>query len=178
MQFKETMLDQHTYYEGVIVNVRQDSVRLNDGSESKREVVEHPGGVAVVALDKDNNVIMVRQYRYPVQAETWELPAGKLERGEEPREAALRELEEETGVVPTDVMSLGETYSSPGIMEERIYLFFAKGLGQVDAHPDEGECLEMRRMPLETVYQMVMDNRIKDSKTVIGILKVWQKLYG
>ncbi len=100
MEFKEEMVSQETVYEGVIVNVRRDKARLMDGRITNREVVEHPGGVAVFAMDDQGRVALVRQYRYPMGEETLELPAGKLEPGEDPRDSGLRELAEETGLVP------------------------------------------------------------------------------
>ena len=128
MEFKEEMVSQQRLYEGIIVNVRRDKVRLTDGRLTNREVVEHRGGVAVFAIDDQQRVALVRQYRYPMGEVTLELPAGKLEKGEEPRASALRELAEETGLVPGTLTEMGCSYSSPGILSERIYLYFAKDL--------------------------------------------------
>ena len=112
MEFKEEMVSQETVYEGVIVNVRRDKARLMDGRITNREVVEHPGGVAVFAMDDQGRVALVRQYRYPMGEETLELPAGKLEPGEDPRDSGLRELAEETGLVPGTFEDMGCLYSS------------------------------------------------------------------
>ena len=111
MELKEEMVSQQTVYEGIIVNVRRDKARLLDGRITNREVVEHPGGVAVFALDEENRVTLVRQFRYPMGETVLELPAGKLEPGEDPREGALRELAEETGLEPKTFLSMGESLS-------------------------------------------------------------------
>ena len=158
MEFKEEMVSQETVYEGVIVNVRRDKARLMDGRITNREVVEHPGGVAVFALDGQGRVALVRQYRYPMGEQTLELPAGKLEPGEDPRASGLRELAEETGLVPGTFEDMGCIYSSPGILAERIYLYFAKDLTQGPTHPDDGE--------------------FKDGKTLAGLLKASFRLDG
>jgi len=111
MELKEEMVSQQTVYEGVIVNVRMDKAKLLDGRITNREVVEHPGGVAVFAMDQEDKVIMVRQFRYPMGEVVLELPAGKLEPGEDPRDSGLRELEEETGLQPQTFLSMGCSYS-------------------------------------------------------------------
>ena len=171
MELKETTVSRSTVYEGIIVNVRRDKAQLTDGRISNREVVEHPGGVAVFALDPDGKVILVRQYRYPMGEVVLELPAGKLEKGEEPRESALRELEEETGLQPRVFIPMGMSFSSPGIMEERIYLYYAEDLVQGPTHPDDGEFLEVIRVPYPEVLDMARRGEIKDGKTLVGIFK-------
>ena len=154
MEFKEEMVSQETVYEGVIVNVRRDKARLMDGRITNREVVEHPGGVAVFALDGQGRVALVRQYRYPMGEQTLELPAGKLEPGEDPRASGLRELAEETGLVPGTFEDMGCIYSSPGILAERIYLYFAKDLTQGPTHPDDGEFVETVWIPYDQLMDM------------------------
>ena len=166
MEFKEEMVSQETVYEGVIVNVRRDKARLMDGRITNREVVEHPGGVAVFAMDD-----LVRQYRYPMGEETLELPAGKLEPGEDPRDSGLRELAEETGLVPGTFEDMGCLYSSPGILAERIYLYFAKDLTQGPTHPDDGEFVETVWLPYQDLVDKARRGEIKDGKTLVGILK-------
>ena len=133
MELKEEMVSQQTVYEGIIVNVRRDKARLLDGRIANREVVEHPGGVAVFAMDGQGRVALVRQFRYPLGEVTLELPAGKLEPGEDPRASGLRELAEETGLTPGTFLPLGSIASSPGILAERIHLFFARDLVQGEA---------------------------------------------
>ena len=171
MEFKEEMVSQETVYEGVIVNVRRDKARLMDGRITNREVVEHPGGVAVFAMDDQGRVALVRQYRYPMGEETLELPAGKLEPGEDPRDSGLRELAEETGLVPGTFEDMGCLYSSPGILAERIYLYFAKDLTQGPTHPDEGEFVETVWLPYQDLVDKARRGEIKDGKTLVGILK-------
>lgn len=171
MEFKEEMVSQETVYEGVIVNVRRDKARLMDGRITHREVVEHPGGVAVFAMDDQGRVALVRQYRYPMGEETLELPAGKLEPGEDPRDSGLRELAEETGLVPGTFEDMGCLYSSPGILAERIYLYFAKDLTQGPTHPDDGEFVETVWLPYQDLVDKARRGEIKDGKTLVGILK-------
>lgn len=171
MEFKEEMVSQETVYEGVIVNVRRDKARLMDGRITNREVVEHPGGVAVFAMDDQGRVALVRQYRYPMGEETLELPAGKLEPGEDPRDSGLRELAEEAGLVPGTFEDMGCLYSSPGILAERIYLYFAKDLTQGPTHPDDGEFVETVWLPYQDLVDKARRGEIKDGKTLVGILK-------
>lgn len=171
MELREEMVSQKTVYEGVIVNVRMDKAKLLDGRITNREVVEHPGGVAVFAMDQEDKVIMVRQFRYPMGEVVLELPAGKLEPGEDPRDSGLRELEEETGLQPQTFLSMGCSYSSPGILAEKIHLYFAKDLVQGPVHPDDGEFLEVVRIPYDQLMDMVAQGEIKDGKTLAGILK-------
>ena len=171
MELKETMVSTETVYKGIIVNVRRDKAKLIDGRITNREVVEHPGGVAVFALDNEGKVIMVRQYRYPMQEVVLELPAGKLEKGEDPSDSGLRELGEETGLVPQTYLPMGVSFSSPGIMEEKIYYFFATDLVQGPVHPDDGEFLEVVRVPYEELLEMARKGEIKDAKTLVAILK-------
>ena len=171
MELKETMVSTETVYKGIIVNVLRDKAKLIDGRITNREVVEHPGGVCVFALDNEGKVILVRQYRYPMQEVVLELPAGKLEKGEDPSDSGLRELGEETGLVPQTYLPMGVSFSSPGIMEEKIYYFFATDLVQGPVHPDDGEFLEVVRVPYEELLEMARKGEIKDAKTLVAILK-------
>ena len=160
MELKEEMVSQETVYQGIIVNVRRDKAKLPDGRLTNREVVEHPGGVA-----------MVRQYRYPMGEIVLELPAGKLEKGEDPRDSGLRELREETGLIPGVFESMGVSYSSPGILAERIYLYFAKDLKQGPTQPDDGEFVETVWIPYPELMDMARRGEIVDGKTLAGLLK-------
>lgn len=167
----EKTLKRNEVYAGRIIRVRRDEVLLPGGGHGLREVVEHPGGVAVFAMDDEDRVIMVRQFRYPMGEVVLELPAGKLEPGEDPRDSGLRELAEETGLEPRTFLSMGCSYSSPGILAEKIHLYFAKDLVQGPVHPDDGEFLEVIRVPYDQLMDMVAQGEIKDGKTLAGILK-------
>ena len=171
MDMTEKTLESREVYRGRILHVREDRVRLPNGKEGVREVVEHPGGVAVFAMDDQGRVALVRQYRYPMGEETLELPAGKLEPGEDPRDSGLRELAEETGLVPGTFEDMGCLYSSPGILAERIYLYFAKDLTQGPTHPDDGEFVETVWLPYQDLVDKARRGEIKDGKTLVGILK-------
>lgn len=171
MDMTEKTLTTQEVYHGRIIRVRRDEVLLPNGNTSVREVVEHPGGVAVFAMDDEDRVIMVRQFRYPMGEVVLELPAGKLEPGEDPRDSGLRELAEETGLEPRTFLSMGCSYSSPGILAEKIHLYFAKDLVQGPVHPDDGEFLEVIRVPYDQLMDMVARGEIKDGKTLAGILK-------
>lgn len=171
MDYTEKMLRHVNRYQGVIVNVRLDMAEIPNGKTTMREVVEHPGGVCVVALDEDRRVYMVRQYRYPVGEHLLELPAGKLEKGEEPLAAARRELSEETGLAAQRWDSLGVLYTSPGFSTERLYLYLATELIKGTAHPDDNEFLDVEVIPLAELKARVLRGELRDAKTVAGILK-------
>lgn len=173
MDFTEKKLCRETIYEGKILHIFHDRVLLPNGKEGIREVAEHPGGVAVVALDEQDNLLTVRQYRYVFSRIMEEIPAGKLERGEDPDEAALRELREETGAVPSSFTSLGKLIASPGCYGEVLHLYLAKGLTFGDTDCDEDEFLSLVRTPFEEMVQRVLRGEIQDAKTVAGILKVY-----
>ena len=171
MELKEEMVSQQTVYEGIIVNVRRDKARLLDGRIANREVVEHPGGVAILPLFDDGTVSLVRQFRYPFQEVVAELPAGKLERGEDHRLAALRELEEEVGASCGRLTYLGCLYSSPGFSSEVLHMYLAQELTEGACHPDEDEFLSVERIPFSALVEQVRQGEIKDAKPVALVLK-------
>lgn len=171
MDLMETKLDSTPRYQGIVVNVRTDTVRLPDGRSAAREVVTHPGGVAILPLTDDEQVLLVRQYRYCVDEALLEVPAGKLEPGEDPRPAALRELEEEVGVIPENLDYLGFLYVSPGIATEKIHLFLATGLKPGQVHLDEDEFLNMERLPFGELLDQVLAGEITDAKTAALVMK-------
>lgn len=171
MEYIEKQISSRRNYTGLIVNVRTDEAELFNGVRVPREVVEHPGGVGIVPLDADGNVIAVRQFRYPMMEMLLEIPAGKLEPGEDPRECAIRELSEETGFSAGELIDLGASYPSPGYCKETLYLYLARDLAPGETHPDENEYLHVEKVPLDTFVEEIMQNEIRDGKTMIGILK-------
>ena len=171
MSYHEMPVRRINRYEGVVVSVRVDQARLSDGRLTLREVVEHPGGVAVLPLDTDGRVWCVRQFRYPFGRELLEIPAGKLEPGEDPAVCAARELSEETGLSADRRRSLGCSYSSPGNSTEVIHLFLATGLRPGPAHPDDGELLGVEAHPLAELVDAVLRGELADAKSVAAILK-------
>jgi len=176
MQLTEKTISSSVVYEGIIVRVRTDEAELPSGKTANREVVEHPGGVAILPLDDACNVIAVEQYRYPMGKVLLEVPAGKLERGEDPRLCALRELEEETGLIPDELTYLGCLYLSPGFCDEVLHLYLARGLRQGTRHPDEDEFLEVRKVPFGILVEAIMNDELRDAKTVAAVLKTKIKL--
>ena len=171
MPHTETTLSSEEIFNGRVIRVTYDKVLLENGNTSTREVVHHHGGACILPVDENVNITMVRQYRYALGEEMWELPAGKLEKGEDPFEAAKRELAEECGLTADHFVDLGVVYPTVGYDSEKIYLWAATGLHSVNQHLDEDEFLDVVKMPLDEALRLVMDGTIKDSKTQIGILK-------
>lgn len=172
MDMTEKTVSRQEVFKGRIVSVRVDRVSLPDGSEASREVVEHNGGVAVLALDGENNVLTVTQYRYVFGRNTVEIPAGKLDHpGEDPAAAGLRELKEETGAVPERYESLGRVLPSPGCYGEILYLFLARDLNMEEQHLDPGEFLNVERVPFDEMVRRCLSGEIEDAKTVAAVLK-------
>jgi ADP-ribose pyrophosphatase len=162
-------------FDGNLLKVHRDIVRLPDGSQGEREYIRHPGAVAVVALFDDGKVLLERQFRYPQRREFIEIPAGKLEPGEPHLDTAKRELLEETGYVAAEWTRLGVIHTAIGYTDEAIEIFLVKKLTQKSAKLDVGEFLEVLKLPLEEAIAMIRDGRITDSKTVIGLL--WLKTF-
>ncbi len=172
----EKTIESRTIYEGKVIRVRLDRVLLPDGRESSREIVEHSGAVAIVPLDDENSVYFVRQYRAPLQKVILEIPAGRLEPGEKPEECARRELAEEIGLMPKTLQQMAFIYSSPGFSDERVYLYLARDLVPHRLENDEGEFLEIVRLPLSEALAMITDGAIEDGKTIAGLLLAVQHL--
>ena len=171
MELFERKLTSRQVFDGVVVKLFVDEVELPNGNKSIREIVRHPGAVCVVPVTDEGEVIMVRQFRYAFGEVLLEVPAGKLEPNEDPLSAALRELEEESGVVAGRVEHIGEIYTTVAIFDERIQVYLATELTYKNAHPDVDEFLEVEKIPLKTLVDKVMNGEIKDSKTQIAILK-------
>ena len=176
MEYFEQRIDRDDKYHGIIVDVHLDHVRLDDGSIARREVVEHPGGVTILPVDEAGNCYMVRQFRYPAGHMMLEAPAGKLEYGEDHRECAVRELSEETGFTADELLYLGGFYTSPGFSSELLHIYLALGLHAGESHLDEGEFLNVEKLPLQELVDMVMANQVEDAKTIIAVLKAEKEL--
>ena len=171
MRLEEETLGTISCYHGVVVNTRLDRARLPDGSLALREVVEHPGGVAVLPLEADGTVWCVRQFRYPFSETLLEIPAGKLEPGEDPESAARRELSEETGLESDDLLYLGRHYCSPGYNSEVLHIYLARRLRHGRAHPDAGEFLAVEKHTLSELTDLALSGALPDTKTVVAVLK-------
>lgn len=165
--YTETKLRGINRYEGIVVNVQVDKVRLHGGRECLREVVEHPGGACVLPVDENGICYLVRQFRYPGQAHLLEAPAGKLEKGEDPLACAVRELSEETGFSAGRMELVGGFYTSPGFCTEKLYLYLATDLRRGAQHPDEGELLDLVAMPVSELKAAVLRGEIQDAKTAL-----------
>ena len=169
----EKELDRQELYRGCVFTVTTHRVGLEDGGESRRDVVNHNGGACVAAVDEEGRILLVRQYRFAVGRELLELPAGKLEPGEDPRTAAARELTEETGRTAASLVKLTEVLPTPAYCTERIYVYEAQGLsGAGDQHLDRDEFLDVVPVPLDRAVEMVLSGEITDAKTQAGVLMV------
>lgn len=176
MNLREETVSTAYAWEGKLLHIRKDTARLPNGQLAVREVVEHPGGVGVVALTDENDILLVRQFRYPYGEILTEIPAGKRDPGEEPLATGQRELAEETGMAADRFEPLGFLYPSPGYTDEVIYLYLATGLHPTAAHPDDDEFLDVIRLPLTEAVRQVLDGTLPDAKTQIAILKAYQKI--
>lgn len=163
---------QKTIYAGKIIRLTLDTVLLPNGATAELEIVHHPGGAAVVALDAENRVCLLRQYRHAAGGWLWELPAGKLDNDEAPLLCAQRELEEEAGMQAADWQSLGKIVSSPGVFTEVIHLYLARALSAVPTRMEEHEVIEVHWLPWARAQQMAQAGEIEDAKTLAGLLRV------
>ena len=172
MKLTEKTLIHQVVFEGKIIHMRQDTVLLENEKTATRDVVEHPGGVCVLPLTDAGEIIMVKQFRYPYKEVLLEIPAGKLDKGnEDPLDCGKRELEEETGMTAEEYLSLGKMYPSPGYCDEIIHMYLAKGLHPSKQHLDEDEFLEVYKIPFETVLSEILSGQLTDAKTQIAVLK-------
>lgn len=168
MDYIEKTVKKNYVYQGKILNLRADDAVLPDGTPCKREIVEHSGGACVLYVE-DEKVMLVRQYRYAYGESLYELPAGKLNAGEDPMLAAKRELEEETGIIADDLRLLYVNYPSPGYTDEKIYIYQAFGGKRAQARLDEGEFLDAEFVSLAQIEKMLKSGEIKDGKTIIAL---------
>mgnify|MGYP003390890137 FL=1 len=176
MNLEEKQLSFDYKFKGRIINLRVDEALLPNGATATREVVEHNGGICVVPITENGEVLMVEQYRYPYGEVILEIPAGKRDGNEEPLEGGKRELREETGAVAENYTFLGELYPTPGYCGEVIYMYLATGLTFGETDPDDDEFLNVKKIPLEKAVDMIMKGEIKDAKTQTAILKVERML--
>jgi ADP-ribose pyrophosphatase len=175
MQDEKTVIE-NKIFKGRVIEVFDDEVALPNGKTAGREYINHNGGVSVVAVNENNEVYLVRQFRYPYREEVVEIPAGKLEKGEDPLEAAVRELSEETGLKSGKIESLGVFYPSPGYTNEKIYMYLATELETGKQNLDEDEFLTAEKMPMSELCGLIMSGEIKDGKTIAAVLKAKELL--
>ena len=166
---QEHKLSSEMKFDGKLIKVTYDVAEVN-GKEAWREVVHHPGASAVVAIDEENRIIMEKQFRYALNDYLLEIPAGKLDAGEDPLVCAKRELEEETGIIASEWISLGTIATSPGFCNEVIHLYVAKGLSTGEIHWDEDEYVEVERYTFDELLQRIKEEKIKDSKSLSALL--------
>lgn len=173
----EKKISSEKIFDGVLLHVYKDKIELPDGNEAVREYIKHLGAACVVPLTDEMEVIAVKQYRYPIGRVTIEIPAGKMDAGEEPIEAAKRELSEETGVENADLEYIGGLHPAFAYADEIIHMYVAKNFVYGETHTDNDEFLNVVKIPLNEFVRMIMDGQIQDAKTISAILKV-ARMYG
>lgn len=166
----ETQLTSQTVFQGKLLHVKSDRVRLSNGHESTREYILHPGAAMIIAMPDDKTITLIRQYRYPLNRHFIELPAGKIDAGEEPLATAQRELREECGYIATEWRHLTTLHPGIGYSNERIELYLARGITQAGRKLDEDEFLEMLNVPVAEAMAWIRDGRITEAKAVTGLL--------
>ncbi len=168
---REKTLSSKEIYKGNIIKVSLDEVELPNGHKSKREIVRHPGAVAIIALTDDKKLLLVRQYRKPLDMVIYEIPAGKLEPGEKPLDCARRELEEETGYKSDSIKHIQSFYTSPGFADEIVHVYFTDRLEKLEnsAGLDDDEFLDLLEVTLEEAGKLIEENKIYDAKTVYAV---------
>ncbi|MGF7030389.1 ADP-ribose pyrophosphatase [Paenibacillus mucilaginosus] len=172
-KFEEITISTQPVFQGKIISLQVDTVKLPGGGEATREIVKHPGAVAVLALTPEDKILMVEQYRKPLERSQVEIPAGKLDAGEDPLAAARRELQEETGYRCGKMRLLSSFYTSPGFADEIIHLYAAEELIPGTAQPDEDEFLNVEELTFDEAQEYIRDGRISDAKTIMAVY-AWQ----
>lgn len=175
--FREITISSEKIYNGSVIDLRKDEVRLSNGHITQREIVEHHGAICVVPVGEDGKIMLVRQFRKPAEQALLELPAGTLEQGEDPIECAHRELVEECGLKTAKMTPLFQCYLAPGYSTEYMYGFLAQDLEKTEAQPEEDEILELETYSIQELLPMIKDGRIRDAKTICGIL-MWTGMNG
>ena len=169
---KETTVSSDLIYTGKTIQLRVDTVEVPNKGYQKREIIEHNGAVAIVAITEDNKIVLVKQYRKAIEQFLYELPAGKVEIGETPLDCAIRELKEETGYSVDSLKLIHKYYTTPGFSNQLVFIYLAKGLTPGESKLDEDEFLEVHEIDKDEVYNMIARNEIEDAKTSIGMLLI------
>lgn len=172
MIMEEKTISSDRIYTGKVISLKVDTVEIEKRGYQKREIVEHGGAVAIVALTDENEVILVKQFRKAIEDIIWEIPAGKLELGESPKECAIRELKEETGYSADNLKLIHKFYSSPGFSNQKVYIYLATGLVEGESKLNDDENLEFYKVDINEAYEMILKNEVEDAKTSIGLLIV------
>jgi ADP-ribose pyrophosphatase len=167
---KAKILKSKIVYQGKVFGVRRDKVREPDGLRATREVITHPGSVVVLPVLEDGRILMIRQYRHAARQYLWELVAGRIDEGEKVKEAAARELREETGYAAKRYSEFLDVFPTPGFLEERMHILLAKGLTEGQAEPEEDEKIISRAYKAEELKQMMQRGKLRDGKSIAGIL--------
>jgi len=175
VSLREKKIKSEKLFKGRIIDLELDQVELPNGKTATREVIRHKGAVCIIPVLENGNIIMERQFRYPLDRVVLEIPAGKLEEGEEPEVCARRELCEETGYYANELEYLGMMVGCPALLDERIYMYAAYGLEKRETNFDEDEFLICEEIPFDTLIAMVMNGDIADAKTQIAVLKLNEK---
>ena len=173
---EEKTISSDRVYTGKTISLRVDTVEIPNRGYKKREIVEHNGAVGIIAITRENKVVLVKQYRKAIEKELWEIPAGKIEPGENPKESAIRELKEETGYSAQSIKLLHKFYTSAGFSNQKIYIYLAENLTSGSQDFDDDEFIETKEFSLNEVYDMIYNNYIEDAKTSIGMLLIKELL--
>ena len=170
----EKTLSSEIVYEGRVVRLRVDTVQTTEGRETTREIVEHADCVAIIAVDADDNVLLVEQFRKPIERELLEIPAGGIDSGESPEAAVSRELQEETGYLPRKMEKLGGFFSAPGYGTEYLYLYLASDLVLSPLQAEDTDSITLVRVPINDIAHIIASGRIRDAKSIAGLLTFWE----